>query len=357
MRSFIILSLTFALALAAACTTAKNSNNDNTNNFNNQTCGNGVIDLGEVCDGVNLAGQDCTDHGFPSGALMCAPSCQTFDTSLCDEPINNANNTNNWVPPANSRVYVHTEFSLYYIDPGESDEMVLVGEFNGTCRTVEAAGQDSMFYDIALDEDRNMVGITRKALYRINRETAECTLLRQFPTDPVPPNFFAMSYVKGVDPADPGRDVLMGATAEEGEWVEIDAYTEDLNAIFVSHGYYDPPNYDYVSSGDIVSVQTGPTEYHTYATLKCAAGYNGTGCTSDVLAEIDPDTGDARIIGETGYQRIFALGFWGDKVYGFTKQGEYILIDVDTAESTLISADASRDYWGAGNTTRPYIVE
>ncbi|MBU1243407.1 hypothetical protein KKD52_09030 [Myxococcota bacterium] len=356
MKSSVIIFV-LTLSMAVACTTSKSNNNNNTNNFNNATCGNGVIDLGEVCDGVNLAGQTCLSQSFTSGVLQCAANCLSFDTSWCEGTMNNVNNTNNWTPPANSRVYVHTEFSLYYIDPGESDQMVLVGEFNGICRDNKDLNRDSMFYDIALDQDRNMVGITAKALYRINKETAECTLLRQFPTDPVPPNFFALSYVKGVDTSDLNRDVLMGATAEDGEWVEIDAYAEDLNSIFVSHGYYDPPNYDYVSSGDIVSVQTGLTEYHTYATLKCAAGYTGTGCTSDVLAEIDPATGDARIIGETGYQRIFALGFWGDKVYGFTKQGEYILIDVDTAEATEISSDGSFDYWGAGNTTRPYIVE
>ena len=347
----LFLSLVFALAAVSSCTSSKNGNNDNTNNFNNQTCGNGVIDQGEVCDGVNLAGQDCTLHGFPSGALMCAPSCLAFDTSLCDDPLNNVNNTNNWTPPTNSRVYVHTEFSLYYIDPGESEDMILVGDFNGIC--TEVGG--SMFYDIALDQDRNMVGITDGGLFRINKETAECTLLRQFPED-VQYHFFALSYVKGVYPDDPNRDVLMGATAEDGEWVEIDAYAEDIGSLFVSHGYYDNPSFYYVSSGDIVSVQTGATEFHTYATLKCE-NYSVEGCESDFLAEIDPDTGDARIIGETGYQRIFALGFWGDKVYGFTKQGEYIRLDVDTAEATLISADASRDYWGAGNTTRPYIVE
>lgn len=265
--------------------------------------------------------------------------------------MNNTNNTNNWVPTTNSRVYVNTENELYYIDPGESDEMVLVGEFNGVCTQI-AGG--SGFYDIALDQNRNMVGITNGGLFRINKETAECTVLRQFPVDA--PDFFALSYVKGVAPADPDRDVLMGATAQDGEWVEIDAYAEDPGTLFVHRGYYDHPDYYYVSSGDIVSVQTGANEFHTYATLKCEY-YNVPGCGSDFLAEIDPLTGDARIIGATGYQRIFALGFWGDKVYGFTKQGEYILLDVDTAEATLISADASRDYWGAGNTTRPYIVD
>ncbi len=346
MKSSVII-IVMTLSMAVACTSSKSNKNNNTNNFNNATCSNGVIDLGEVCDGVNLAGQDCTDHGFTSGVLQCSADCLTFDTTWCEGTINN--NTNNWTPPANSRVYVHTKNTLYYIDPGESTDMVLVGDFAGPCTT------GSMFYDIALDENRNMVGIAAEGLYSIDRDTAACTPLRQFPVDA--PHFFALSYVKGVDSADLNRDVLMGATVEEGEWVEIDAYAEDINAIFVHHGYYDSPNYDYVSSGDIVSVQTGLTEYHTYATLKCATGYNDPGCESDLLAEIDPETGDARIIGETGFQQIFALGFWGNMVYGFTKGGDYIVLDVITAEATVISSNAAFDYWGAGNTTRPYIVE
>lgn len=346
--SIISLFLVFSMISIPSCTSGKNTSQ-------NETCGNGVIDPGERCDGSNLAGQTCIQQGFAGGVLQCNANCMDFDTSWCETATNNANNTNNtnntnnWTPPTNSRVYVNTKTQLFYIDPGESDEMVLVGTFAGLCTS------GSSFYDIALDENRNMVGIAEEGLYRIDSETAECTMLRQFPAGS--PHFFALSYVKGVDTQFPNRDVLMGATVEDGEWVEINPYGENLEAIFIHHGYYDHPDYRYVSSGDIVSVQTGPAEYHTYATVKCGNNYQTPGCESDLLAEIDPVTGDARIIGLTGYQQIFALGYWGNKVYGFTKKGEYILIDVDTAQSTLISSDPTRDYWGAGNTTRPYVVD
>lgn len=331
-----------------ACTSAKITSQNN-------ICGNNVIDPGERCDGQNLAGQDCLQQGFTGGVLQCAADCQEFDTSLCENTTNNVNNNNttnnnnNWTPPTNSRVYVNTKTQLFYIDPGESNTMVLVGSFSGLCTS------GSSFYDIALDENRNIVGIAAEGLYRINRDTAECTMLRQFP--PGSPHFFALSYVKGVDSQDPNRDVLMGASVEDGEWVEIDPYGETVEDIFIHHGYYDYPDYRYVSSGDIVSVQTGPTEYHTYATVKCGNNYQTPGCESDLLAEIDPVTGNARIIGPTGYQQIFALGYWGNKIYGFTKSGDYILMDVQTAQSALIASDPTRDYWGAGNTTRPYIVD
>lgn len=49
------------------------------------TCGNGVIDAGEDCDGSDLGGATCasaTMNAFPSGFLSCTASC-TFDLSLC----------------------------------------------------------------------------------------------------------------------------------------------------------------------------------------------------------------------------------------------------------------------------------
>ncbi len=45
-------------------------------------CGDGVIDLGEECEPTDLGGATCTDLGFASGTLSCAPGC-TFDASDC----------------------------------------------------------------------------------------------------------------------------------------------------------------------------------------------------------------------------------------------------------------------------------
>jgi len=46
------------------------------------SCGNGIIDSGEDCDGSNLGGSSCTNQGFASGTLGCSSSC-TFDFSSC----------------------------------------------------------------------------------------------------------------------------------------------------------------------------------------------------------------------------------------------------------------------------------
>jgi hypothetical protein len=55
-------------------------------------CGNGMIDPGENCDGMNLNGMTCTSLGYGGGTLTCSPSCK-FVTAGCSLPTN-------WYDPA-----------------------------------------------------------------------------------------------------------------------------------------------------------------------------------------------------------------------------------------------------------------
>jgi surface antigen len=45
-------------------------------------CGNGALDASEECDGLQLGGETCVTRGFEGGALACYPGC-TYDTSGC----------------------------------------------------------------------------------------------------------------------------------------------------------------------------------------------------------------------------------------------------------------------------------
>lgn len=49
----------------------------------NYQCGNNTLEPGEICDGTDLGGQDCTTFGFDGGTLQCNGACNSFDTSLC----------------------------------------------------------------------------------------------------------------------------------------------------------------------------------------------------------------------------------------------------------------------------------
>lgn len=46
-------------------------------------CGDGLVTGAEVCDGSNLAEQDCVTVGLVGGTLACAEDCDDFDTSDC----------------------------------------------------------------------------------------------------------------------------------------------------------------------------------------------------------------------------------------------------------------------------------
>ncbi len=46
------------------------------------SCGNGIREGQEMCDGTDLAGRHCEDFGLPGDGLACHPNC-TFDWSRC----------------------------------------------------------------------------------------------------------------------------------------------------------------------------------------------------------------------------------------------------------------------------------
>jgi hypothetical protein len=47
------------------------------------TCGEGGVEVGEVCDGAELGGQGCDSLGLGAGTLACAADCQGFDAAGC----------------------------------------------------------------------------------------------------------------------------------------------------------------------------------------------------------------------------------------------------------------------------------
>lgn len=47
------------------------------------SCGDGLLQAPEVCDGAMLAGATCASLGYGPGTLSCRSSCGGFDTSLC----------------------------------------------------------------------------------------------------------------------------------------------------------------------------------------------------------------------------------------------------------------------------------
>jgi hypothetical protein len=183
--------------------------------------------------------------------------------------------------------------------------------------------------DIAIDRNGRILGVTYDALLEIDPATAECKTIAPLPSGL---SFNGLSFIR----AESGDEALMATTLQgtlhridpqSGEATLVGAYGEGLQ-----------------SSGDIVSV----SGYGTLGTLK--------GDGTDQLARIDTSNGKATIIGPIGFSHVWGIGFWKDKVFGFTDRGEFVLIDPETGSGTLVDRDSSAPFWGAGVTTSVPVV-
>ncbi|HEY8142129.1 MAG TPA: hypothetical protein VIG06_05635 [Kofleriaceae bacterium] len=225
-------------------------------------------------------------------------------------------------PPASvTYVFAHSDQELYRVDP-DTLEIQLVGRFDWS------NGHDEMT-DIAIDRDGRMIGISYDRVYAVNSDTASTSYLADLDRD-----FNGLSFLP--DPSQPEVEILIGA-AQDGSVYEIDPMT----GASTSRGNYGD---GMGSSGDIVSV----AGFGTAATV--TMGFGG----SDQLARVENDS-SADLIGDTGVEDLWGLGFWGDKVYGFAEDGSFVLLDVNTGEAQLIER-AGVAWWGAGVTTAADVI-
>ncbi|MBW2523322.1 MAG: hypothetical protein JRI23_04075 [Deltaproteobacteria bacterium] len=223
--------------------------------------------------------------------------------------------------PIVAEVFGHSADTLYKLDP-LTKAVTVVGSFVG-CSGV---------LDLAVDKDHNIYGTTSAGVYRIDKLSAQCTLLY---SDDYPNS---LSFVpEGT--VDASQEALVGYL--DSDYVRIDTSSGSITTIgSISGGY--------VSSGDIVSVIGGST-YLTVKGMECD--------TTDCLFEIDPTTGDMiKNWGHVPYDDVFGLAYWGGQAYGFTNGGDLFEItfgqnDVTTAAITIPGAPSDLSFWGAGSST------
>ena len=174
-------------------------------------------------------------------------------------------------------VFAHSATKLYKIDPANLS-VTLIGAFKWP------SFPDQMT-DIALDKKGKMTGISFSRVYSVNTKTAACTYLAMLDTSSGFGKYNGLSYisVQGVDT----KEVLM-ASDENGALYEVDPATgKSKKAGNLGGGLG--------SSGDLVSVKG----LGTLATVK-SPSFGGT----DWLARLDPATGKATLIGDTGYKDV-----------------------------------------------------
>lgn len=234
-------------------------------------------------------------------------------------------------PPADfTAVYAHSSTDLYRVD-SDTLEVQPVGAFS-------FAGATQNITDIAIDADGNMVAISLTALYSVNRDTAVTTHLADLTLE-----LTSLSYVP-LDPNDPDSDERLIAANWDGTVYEIDLVTGAATAI---GDYGTDENGNAIgSSGDIVSVRG----FGTVATVTVE------GDETDHLAWINPTSFQASLLGDTGVDKIFGIGFWKDAIYGFTDDSRFVLLDPTTGAATPVETGTVR-WWGAGVSTNAPVVD
>ncbi len=214
-------------------------------------------------------------------------------------------------------VYANTASELYRVDP-RSFAVSLVGRF-----TFSDSDQDHQMTDIAVNAAGEIWGITFNAVYRIDAATARCSLV-----SPLEGQYNGLTFVP-VGVLNPSVEVLL-AVAGSGDYYVVNTGNGRVQRLG-SYGAY-------ASSGDLVSIASA----ETWAIVKVLG--------DDNLARVDLRSGRTTLVGPTGVDDVWGLGYWRSRLYGFTQGGQFVTLDPATGRATVQST-ASRAWWGAGVTT------
>jgi hypothetical protein len=232
-------------------------------------------------------------------------------------------------PIGNSVVFAHSADVLFRVDP---DTFVVseVGPF------IWPAGTVDDMTDIAIDKNGRITGVSFTRVYRVDPLTVECTKLADLQGGH---QFNGLSWIP-VGGVDANEETLVGTTLDGTLW-RVDPQTGATTSIGDYGG-------NWKSSGDLVSVEG----LGTFATIN-----TGGTLLNDKLAKVDfAAGGTVTVVGtDTGVKSIWGVGFWKGKIFGFTSDNKFVLIDPLTGVATPQSTSAV-SWWGAGVTTEAPVI-
>jgi len=232
-------------------------------------------------------------------------------------------------------IYVQTGRALQTYDP-YSKQLKTVGPFS-------CLPADDFMLDIAVDRDSNIYGTTSNDTFvKVDAISGACTVIRQGTGLEYP---VLIAFVpRGT--LDPANDALVGF--DDDAYLRVNLQTGVVTKV----GTLNPPDASspYSAAGDLISA--GANGMFLTATSPGSPGDAG-----DFFVRFDPKTGRRlSLVGNTGYERLFGLGYWGGRIFAFTTPGEILQVDPRTAKATLVKRVPGNDagdpvFYGAGSTT------
>jgi hypothetical protein len=281
---------------------------------------------------------------------------------------------------ATSKVYAHTDDTLYSIDPA-TKAATLIGMFVGT----SGASSDSAVTDLAVDSTDTVYVNTESVVYRATLPASSTgpVQLTRIASIQGGGRFYALAFAP-TGALDPNAEALVGGDSSGSLWA-ISTSTGALIAL----GNFGPdqsiPGNTFELSGDVVFYDDPTTRAPTgLATIRsCPPGGSGSKCKGDYLASVNmtalknaytSQTAAASLLGGiyggsasapgsgTGFADVFGLAAWDSTVFGFSRHTGTIaptLITIDTtsgAGSMIANSFPFTNGWsGAGVTTKVTI--
>jgi len=201
-----------------------------------------------------------------------------------------------------------TANSLYSGTFGSDSKLYTINENSSTSVLVGSMGIADVT-DVSF-VDSQLYAITFSELYSVNKQTGATTIIGSL-------GFSDMNAL-GTSPS--GQ--LYAAGSREGDLIQINPHNGQVTSV----GNYGG---NLVSSGDLVFDSNGKL----YASVKMT---NDT--STDWLAQVNPNTGHASIIGNTGYADVWGLSFKDSILYGLTASGKLLKINTATGKGTPIGS-------------------
>jgi hypothetical protein len=265
--------------------------------------------------------------------------------------------------------YVHTDTTLYSVDPTNvSAAPTQIGDFD--C-IGSGSGKASAMTDLGVAKDGSLYGVSESAAYplQITGSTVHCSATWPLPSANT--NFYGLTVAPENTVAT--QEVLIAADGTGALW-QIDA-TTGVTTQVGTLGTDPTTSQPWGLSGDIVflanagspvgfaTVRVKSTDPDTLIQVDVSLVKAGTASTMKaVIGKVAqgsscaaPTVGSAPAVG-TGFDSMFGIAAYEDKVYGFSHKGDIVQIDNNTGSACLLSSLTSMTFAGAGVTTSAPVV-